>query len=163
MTNIDDLIARLEEKAAGKKNVAGDYWGDWICVEAAAALSEQRDEIARLHSELERGFLEVCVEPSIKYYADRAERAEAERDAQSKAADMIAEERDAYAKTYDALRADAERWCTALVGLWKLWSDPKWVRYKADYERGHLSYANMLDEAERPLLAAIDAAMKGRP
>jgi SMC interacting uncharacterized protein involved in chromosome segregation len=42
-----DLINALREKADGKKNVVGDYWGDHICREAAA-------EIERLEKEVER-------------------------------------------------------------------------------------------------------------
>jgi len=34
-TERDDLVTVLREKAAGKRNRVGDFWGDWICGEAA--------------------------------------------------------------------------------------------------------------------------------
>lgn len=39
---ITRLIVALREKAAGKRNTTGDFWGDWICSEAADHLEELR-------------------------------------------------------------------------------------------------------------------------
>jgi hypothetical protein len=40
----------------------------------------------------------------------------------------------------------------AIRALWALWNDFDWLRYKSDYLRGHLSYADMLEEREKLVL-----------
>ena len=50
----------------------------------------------------------------------------------------------------------------ALRALWALWNDKEWLQRRYDYERGHLSYANQLNEVERPIRAAL-AALQGEP
>ena len=44
--DLDALIENLRQKARGKLNAAGDYWGDWLCEKAAAALVQLRDSEA---------------------------------------------------------------------------------------------------------------------
>lgn len=38
VTRAEQLAETLEAKAAGQKNSFGDYWGDWVCRDAAAEL-----------------------------------------------------------------------------------------------------------------------------
>jgi hypothetical protein len=56
------------------------------------------------------------------------------------------------------LLAERDSLLAGLNALWALWNDQKFVRMKADYTRGHLSYANTLNEKERPIVEAIAAA-----
>jgi len=46
----------------------------------------------------------------------------------------------------------------ALGALWALWNDKERCRMKADYMRGHLSYANTLDTLEAPIITALKGA-----
>jgi hypothetical protein len=61
-----------------------------------------------------------------------------------------------------ALEARISELEVALSELWSLWNDKEWCRYKADYMRGHLSYAGMLDTKERTIRAALPPSQEGK-
>jgi len=51
-----DIVEVMREKAAHTRNIAGDYWGDWMCNVAA-------DDIERLRAllaEAERAVVYMC-------------------------------------------------------------------------------------------------------
>lgn len=75
----DDLVENLRQKARGKLNASGDYWGDWLCEKAAAEIERLRAENARLQ-ETERNCW-TSPEAWTAWCDIRVlERAEAERD-----------------------------------------------------------------------------------
>lgn len=51
VTRAEQLAETLEAKAAGQKNSVGDYWGDWVCRDAAAELRRLSAVEAELDTE----------------------------------------------------------------------------------------------------------------
>jgi len=93
-----------------------------------------------MHPNLNAEWLALSHE--VKHLRAELERAKHHSTARQEAADF-------YRRMVDKLRAENER-------LRALLNDEAYIRCKADYNRGHLSHANYLDERERGLGLAIE-------
>ena len=140
MTNESDaLIARL-------LNPRHQAYTTRERAEMVETMREAADRIAALEAEVERLrererlLIAKIADPETGLYRERADLQDA-----------------AIAATERAQAAEQ-----ALRALWALWNDKEWLQRRYDYERGHLSYANQLNEVERPIRAAL-AALQGEP